>query len=138
MTAGSSKARKRKGRDLQNLVRELLVKELEIPEADVLSTPMGLAGCDILLSKGARERFPFGVECKSQEALSIWAALEQCEENARKEALIPALVFKRARTSPWVAIPISEFIMMARLRMEDYGYRKMVKLRDSGFGERNG
>jgi hypothetical protein len=113
MTASTSKSRKAKGRILQNLVREILV-DLGIPEVDVLSTPMGLAGCDILLSKSARELFPFGVECKSQEAIQIWAALEQCEENARKEALIPALVFKRARTHPWVAIPLGDFVQMVK------------------------
>jgi len=51
ITIASAKA---KGRNLQKRVREDLINQLGIDPKDVLSTPMGLNGCDIYLSKAAR------------------------------------------------------------------------------------
>ena len=105
-------SRKQKGRNLQNFIKDTLIKELDINVKDIKSTPMGCQGCDIWMANPARDKFPFGVEAKYQENLSIWKALEQCETNAIKEGLKPALVFRRNRTIPWIAIKFEDFIKM--------------------------
>ena len=71
MTANTPASRKAKGRRLQQAVRQDLIDRLGIDPGDILSTGMGQSGCDIYLSPKARERFPFGVECKAQEAIAL-------------------------------------------------------------------
>jgi len=44
-----------------------------LDDADIKPTPMGVNGIDLQLSSAARAQFPFGVECKNKEDLSIWA-----------------------------------------------------------------
>jgi len=112
MKSGSAKA---KGRRLQNFVVEQIYKTFpELEEGDVKPAIMGESGIDVKLSPAARRIFPFGVECKNQEKLSIWKELNQTTTNAKTEKLKPALIFKRNRTDPWVAIPLGLFLKMAR------------------------
>ena len=74
---------KNKGKRLQNKVRDIILEKFDSLEPDdVRSITMGDSGEDILLSPAARRLFPFSVECKAQESLSIWSALEQAESNA--------------------------------------------------------
>ena len=61
----------------------------------------------------ARELFPFGIECKAQETLNIWQALEQARINAEKEKLMPLLVFKRNRSDIYVCLRLADFLGMA-------------------------
>jgi len=100
MTARTTASRKAKGRRFQQEIRDDLISRLGINHGDILSTPMGQAGCDIYLSPAARSRFPFGVECKAQEAIALPAWWKQCEVNASKVGLAPLLVFKRNREEP--------------------------------------
>jgi hypothetical protein len=104
-----SKSCKAKGRLLQQEVRKDLIEKVGIHELDIESTAMGQSGCDLYLSKAARDVFPFGVECKNTEHLDIWGAIEQCEMNARKEGLRPLLVFRRNRTVPRAVLPWTDF-----------------------------
>ena len=60
----------------------------------------------------ARELFPFGIECKAQETLNIWQALEQARINAEKEKLMPLLVFKRNRSDIYVCLRLADFLGM--------------------------
>ena len=107
MKSSSCKA---KGRLLQQEVRKDLIDKFGIHELDIESTAMGQSGCDLYLSKAARDLFPFGVECKNTEHLDIWGAIEQCEMNARKEGLRPLLVFRRNRSDPIAAMPWDTFL----------------------------
>jgi hypothetical protein len=93
MTANTPASRKAKGRRLQQQIRDDIIDGLELSPHDILSRAMGQAGSDLALSSAARDRFPFSVECKSQESLNIWKALEQCEANSDGE-LMPLLIFK--------------------------------------------
>ena len=102
---------KNKGKRLQNKVRDIILEKFDSLEPDdVRSITMGDSGEDILLSPAARRLFPFSVECKAQESLSIWSALEQAESNAGKH--IPLLVFKRNRSKTYVTIELEEFIKL--------------------------
>ena len=97
MVATTPASRKAKGRRLQQAVRQDLVDCLGIDPGDILSTAMGQSGCDIYLSPAARALFPYGVECKAQETISLPAWWEQCKTNAEAERLAPLLVLKQSR-----------------------------------------
>jgi len=100
MTANTPASRKAKGRRLQQSIRDDLIRELGIDPGDLMSTAMGQSGCDLYLSPAGRERFPFGVECKAQEAIALPAWWKQCTANAKKEELTPLLLIKRSREEP--------------------------------------
>ena len=114
MTANTPASRKAKGRRLQQAVRQDLIEHLGIDPGDILSTAMGQSGCDLYLSPAARERFPFGVECKAQETISLPAWWKQCETNASKVGLVPLLVFKRNREEPLAVLRWTDLLALLR------------------------
>ena len=63
MKTSSAKA---KGRRLQQQVRTQLIEELDIHPEDIESRPMGSQGEDLIMSRAAREAFPYSIECKNQ------------------------------------------------------------------------
>ena len=110
MKTSSAKA---KGRRLQQRVASLLVESFtELQPDDIRSTGMGQSGEDIQLSPLARTKIPYSFECKNQERLSIWSAIEQAEANASEYE--PAIVFKRNRTKTYVAIRLEEFVELIK------------------------
>jgi hypothetical protein len=69
---------------------------------------MGASGEDIMLSPTAREKFPFAVECKNQERISIWKSYEQAKLNA--EFHEPLLIIKRNNHEPLAVVNARYFI----------------------------
>ena len=114
MTASTPATRKSKGRVFQQSLREDLIRELGISPDDILSTAMGQGGCDLYLSPAARSRFPYGVEAKRQENLSLPAWWKQCEANASKVGLVPLLVFKRNREEPLAVLRWSDLLALIK------------------------
>ncbi len=112
MTANTPASRKAKGRRFQKAVRQDLIDCLGIDPGDILSTAMGQAGCDLYLSPAARSVFPFGVECKHQEAIALPAWWKQCESNASKEGLTPLLVFRQNRREPLAVLRWSDLLAL--------------------------
>lgn len=108
--ASTPRSRKAKGRRLQNDVRDLILEIFpHLEPDDVRSTPMGVSGTDIQLSPAAKKVFPYSVEAKNQEKISIWACLDQAIKNA-KEGTRGILFFKKNRTKPFVAMELETFI----------------------------
>ena len=115
------KSVKAKGRALQNLVRDKLrekfienwTKMPKLKEDDIKSQTMGMKGEDIVLSPKARELIPYSFECKNVERLQFWPTVEQAESNTGKGS-IPAVVIKKNRKKPYVAIPLNHFIELIR------------------------
>ncbi len=102
---------KNKGKRLQNKVRDIILEKFDKLEPDdVRSITMGDAGEDILLSPAARRLFPFSVECKAQESLSIWSALQQAESNAGKHT--PLVIFKRNRSKTYAVLEFKELLKL--------------------------
>jgi|TARA_R100000995_G_scaffold82901_1_gene57601 hypothetical protein len=100
---------KNKGKRLQNKVRDLILEKFQqLEEDDVRSTTMGDSGEDVLLSPAARKLFPFSVECKNQEKLNIWSALEQTENNSNNH--VPLLIFKRNRTKTYAVLEFDKLL----------------------------
>ena len=114
MVATTPASRKAKGRRLQQVVRQDLVDRLGIDPGDILSTAMGQSGCDLYLSPAARERFPFGVECKAQERIALPEWWEQCTRNADKVGLTPLLLIKRSREEPLAVLRWTDLLALLR------------------------
>ena len=109
MKSSSAKA---KGRRLQQTIAEDIITHFpSLTSDDVRSTSMGAQGEDVLLSPCARRLFPYSIEAKNQERLSIWSAVEQCEKNARDHT--PLIVIKKNHTRPFAVIPWEHFIQLA-------------------------
>ena len=101
---------KNKGKRLQNKIRDLILEKFDskLEPDDVRSITMGDSGEDILLSPAARKVFPFSVECKNQEKLNIWSALEQAEENSGKHT--PLVILKRNRTKTYAILEFDKLL----------------------------
>ena len=100
---------KNKGKRLQNKIRDLILEKFDILEPDdVRSITMGDSGEDILLSPAARRLFPFSVECKNQEKLNIWGALEQAEDNSGNHT--PLVIFKRNRSKTYAVLEFDRLL----------------------------
>lgn len=109
MKPSSSKA---KGRRLQKAVAKAIRRTFNLAKEDCRPAIMGERGSDIKLSRAAAARFPYAVECKNQERLNIWQALEQAESNAG--ALTPLLVFRRNRTTTYCVVEFQHFLELSR------------------------
>ena len=101
---------KAKGRKLQQRVAADIIAAHNLSPDDVTSRSMGAGGCDILLSKLAREAFPYTIEVKNQESISIWSAFAQAVAHAEKEKLKPLLVFSRNRSDVLVTLRWKDFV----------------------------
>ena len=108
-----SRSAKNKGKRLQNSVRDLLLETFnQLEPDDIRSAIMGESGEDIKLSPAARKLIPYSFECKNQEKLNIWSALEQAESNGEKGT--PVLVFKRNRSKTYAVIEFKEFVNLIK------------------------
>ena len=109
MKTSSAKA---KGRRLQQKFMQLLIEKLDIDPEDIESRSMGAGGEDLIMSRAARHKFPYSVECKNQEKLNIWSAWEQ--ENSNRGIYEPIIVIKRNGTAPLVVLDAENFLDMIR------------------------
>ncbi len=111
---GQIKYAKAKGRKLQNFVRDCLRSSFpSLEDDDIKSQTMGMTGEDIILSPAARKMIPYSFECKNVERLQFWDAVAQAESNC-KEGIIPAVVIKKNRKDPMIAIPFIEFMNLIK------------------------
>jgi len=99
---------KAKGRRLQQWMRDLLIEKLNIHPEDIESRPMGSGGEDLIMSRAAREKFPFSVEAKNQETGNVWKYMEQAKDNAK--TYTPIVVMKKNNHKPLVIIDAEEFV----------------------------
>jgi hypothetical protein len=112
---------KAKGRRHQQYVCKKLVETgYDLETDDIRSASMGAPGEDILFSPAARRQFPFSIECKNVEKLSIWSAINQCRENAPEDTT-PAVVFTRNHETAQISLPFEKFLEIYKvyLRMKD-------------------
>ena len=118
----SVSSRKSKGRRLQNQVAEDIRKAVQLESVtDIKTALMGETGADIKLSKLGKRRWPFWVECKNQESLSIHAVLSKLGEDvANANSKLPTkehfrsglLVFKRNHSETYAVLPWSKFVRL--------------------------
>ena len=101
---------KAKGRKLQQWFTNKLVEILKLDAEDLESRPMGSQGEDIIMGKQSRDKFPYSIECKNQEAVNLWKAYAQAEENCK--GYEPLVVLKRNRSKPLVLLEAEYFIKL--------------------------
>ena len=103
-----TQSKKAKGRRLQQWVRDLLIEKLEVHPEDIESRSMGAGGEDLIMSRSAREKFPYSIECKNQESLNIWKSNEQAQQNSGNYE--PIVVLKRNNVKPLVLVDADYFV----------------------------
>jgi len=124
ITVSSGKA---KGRRLQNLVcEEFIKKHPKLREGDIRPALMGESGTDIKMSPLAKDEIIFDIECKNQEKLNIWSALNQAEENT-EENRISLLVFRRNHSKNYAVI---EFDKLMELLYKSDSINKLEDKKD--------
>jgi len=93
---------KAKGRNLQKWAVEKIAKLLDYElsenkdESHIRSREMGQSGVDVVLSKKAKKKFPFSIECKNQEQINLPVFFEQAKTNT-SEFTIPLLIVKNKK-----------------------------------------
>ncbi len=107
-----TQSRKAKGRRLQQQFMQLLIEKLDIDPEDIESRSMGAHGEDLIMSKAARNKFPYSIECKNQERMNIWSAWEQANEN--KGLYEPLVVIKKNGVRPLVVLDAENFLDMIK------------------------
>ena len=107
-----TQSRKAKGRRLQQQFMQLLIEKLDIDPEDIESRAMGSGGEDLIMSKAARHKFPYSIECKNQESLNIWKAWEQA--NGNKGLYEPLVVIKKNGVKPLVVLDAENFLEMIK------------------------
>ena len=107
---------KAKGRRFQQWVRDQLIEQLNVHPEDIESRSMGAGGEDLIMARAAREKFPFSIECKNQEALNVWKSYEQAEANSGDYE--PIVFIKRNNQKPLVVVDAEYFISIHNERMD--------------------
>lgn len=109
----STKARKAKGRKLQNWTRDKVLETYSslLPE-DVMSTGMGQGGEDIKLSPRARFFFPYSVECKKHKHFAVYSPYEQAQANAKGHE--PLLIIEGDRKKPLAILSAEHFFELMK------------------------
>jgi hypothetical protein len=115
MKTSSGKA---KGRGFQQDIRDVILEAFPTLEPDdVKSTGMGQQGEDIQLSPQARRLFPYSIEAKRHEKLSIPAWWRQTITNI-KENTNPVLIFRQSRQKALVVITLDHFMELVKENYE--------------------
>lgn len=106
---------KAKGRRLAQDLKDALIDALSehLVQHDILVTSSSVPGPDLYLSPRARELLNMQFECKNQERVSVWAAIEQCQTNCRAGET-PVVVIARNRVKPQVLLPLTAFANILR------------------------
>lgn len=72
---------------------------------------------DILTTSGILSEYSW--ECKNQEKLNIWKALEQSEGDARGTLKIPVVVFTKNFEKDYIALQYDDFVNIL-LELDEY------------------
>ena len=111
MTANTPRSRKAKGAKYQTEIKEALMKKFEgiLEEGDIKTAVMGESGTDLILSPAAQRVFPFAVEAKRTEKVSLRQWWKQAVANST-EKLRPLLFTKQNREETLVVMNLETFL----------------------------
>lgn len=96
------------------VVEDLLSTFPNLQPDDIRPAIMGEKGSDIKLSPAARDLIPWSFECKNRESINLWQAWDQADENSCPEKGLPALIIKKNRKEPIIAIPWTAFLELIK------------------------
>ena len=108
----NNNSRKAKGRLLQNLVKDKIIKLFPaLTNDDIRTSMMSEAGADVkLISVMARKLFPYDVECKNREEYkTIYKHFKQAIKHGNLE---PILLIKMNREKALAVIDLDHFFEM--------------------------
>lgn len=91
-------------------MRDILIEDLDIHPEDIESRSMGSQGEDLIMSRSAREKFGYSVECKNVEKLNVWDAYDQAKVNSKDYE--PIVVMKKNGKKPLVVIDAEYFVKL--------------------------
>ena len=113
MTANTPRSRKSKGAAFQSYIRDLLLEKFcdTLEPDDIKTAVMGESGIDIKLSPAAQRLFPWAVEAKRTEKMSVPAWWEQAKTNAT-DKLKPLIITKQNRKEPLVILSLEDFLSL--------------------------
>lgn len=106
MKTSSAKAKGR--RAAQEVKALLLANAPSLEPDDIIVTPSGVTGEDLMLSPKARAIYPWSIECKNVEKLNIWQAIAQTEEHSK--VYTPILYFTRNRSDLYMCMKAEDFL----------------------------
>lgn len=110
----SARSVKAKGRGFQKKIAQDIADMIGFKTGEnelVESCPMSQSGVDIRLRGPAQELFPFSVECKRQESMSIPKWVEQSKSNLI-ENTDWLLICKQSNRDPIVVMDYDRFMSM--------------------------
>ena len=109
----NGKYNSRKGRKLQNLLREKVLKTFRhLKKDDVKVAKTNANGPDLLLSRIAKRLVPFQFECKAQQRMkTIWKWKKQSEKNTNLDGV---LVMRMNGKNPLVVIDMDLFFNLIK------------------------
>ena len=115
MPASSVQSRKAKGRNFQNdLVTRLRTTFPSCDAEGIRGCPASCGGEDILMSDEWRSRFPFSIEAKRCERLSLAKAFEQARRNAKGHR--PMVVWKQNRAKALCIVEFDDILHLLKPR----------------------
>lgn len=106
---GGGQSSKAKGRVAVQQVRDLVAAIFNVSSEEMVVKAGAMPGEDLYLSPGLRQRLPLSIEVKNVEALNIWAALAQAQENV-VPGTVPVVFFKRAKTELFAAVSAAQLL----------------------------
>lgn len=113
MTPQSAKA---KGRRLQQIVRDMLLKTFPALEKDdVRSTAMGQGGEDVQLSPAARKLFPYQIECKNKARSQMHTWYAQASTHGNFE---PLLIVKQDNDATLAVVTLEHFLTLTKEKQQ--------------------
>ena len=119
-------SRKAKGRNLQQQVcRDIAnILDIEYNQQDdnclIHSREMGQAGKDIILRGAVKTQFPYSIECKSNESLRLYKAIEQAKKNLTEDDREWMVVHKKKNHPPIVILDWKEFLSLYDGFLKEY------------------
>ena len=118
-------SKKAKGRNLQYWVANKLawLFNIEFVQSDDLcpihSREMGQSGADVFIrERSMYDKFPYDIECKNTEKVSLYAFIEQAKSNT-KEGRQWLVFHKKNRCKPVVIMDAEHFFEMYKKYMEN-------------------
>ena len=108
----TARSRLQKGRAFQRKVMEMIKSTFGLSDDDIRTAVGAENGCDIKLSKSARDNVQLSIECKNQQNVSLWSALDQAKANAIP-GTHPALVMHRSKSGNrdiWITVPLDHYL----------------------------
>lgn len=110
------RSRIQKGRSFQRKIKEMIQSAFDLSDDDIRTAIGAENGCDIKLSKVARDKVGLSIECKNQQKISLWSALEQAKANVEPNTE-PALIFHRSKPGNrevWITVPLEHYLELKR------------------------